>query len=176
ALAGAVTGIGLADSGGTFIPELGITVPSDKAAAVRHSLPPGGSESTERAPVPTGKPDRIPAEMLDPDVPVPISPAVLQPHDAWLVSDGVTLTAVYAGAAGDDDSTGRFVIVRQNLVVGEQTEDVVDVEGSGPLAITSAPRGLGVETAGQHGDLDFRGAKGAKGKLHLIGDAVSREG
>src|SRR6266498_654524 len=118
-----VAGVALAGSSGTYIPQLGITVPDEKAGPVVHSLPPGGPESSARAPVPAGPPDRIPAHMLPADTPVPISPQVLQPDNGWLVSDGATLVAVYAGAAAGDPSSGRFVIVRQNLAAGRQTED-----------------------------------------------------
>ena len=37
------------------------------------------------------------------------------------MSDGRTLVAVYAGAAGNDPSVGRLVVVRQNLASGAQT-------------------------------------------------------
>jgi hypothetical protein len=165
-----VTGAALAGSSGTFIPQLGITVPDEKAAAVQHSLPPGGAESSARAHVPTGPPDRIPAHMLAEDVPVPISPQVLEPDNAWLVSNGATLVAVYAGAAADDQSNGRFVIVRQNLAAGIQTEDVVDVPGAGALALVDPPRGEGVETSAQHAKLGFHGSNGRAGVLDLATD------
>lgn len=84
----AAASVALAGSGGVYFPQLGITVPQEKVEAVQHSLPPGGPESKERAPVPTGKPDRIPAHMLPADVPVPVSPELIRPTTAWLVSDG----------------------------------------------------------------------------------------
>ena len=168
-----VAGAALAASTGTYIPQLGITVPDEKAAPVEHSLPPGGAESSSRAPVPIGPPDRIPAHMLAGDVPVPISPEVLDAGNAWLVSNGVTLVAVYAGAAGDDPSHGRFVIVRQNLASGIQTEDVVDVPGAGALAIVDAPRGEGVETSAQHAQLGFHGSNGKAGMLDLSTDRTT---
>jgi len=145
-------------------------VADEKAAAVQHSLPPGGTESSARAPIPTGPPDRIPAHILAEDVPVPISPQVLEPSDAWLVSNGATLVAVYAGAAAEDRSNGRFVIVRQNLAAGIQTEDVVDVPGAGTLALVDAPRGEGVETSAQHAQLGFQGSNGKAGVLDLATD------
>ena len=158
--------------GGVYIPELGITVPAEKAAAIQHSLPRSAPESTERAPVPMGKPDRIPAEVLGPDVPVPISPEILRTTNGWLVSDGVTLVAVYAGAAGDDPSQGRLVIVRQNLVEGVQTLDVVNAGKTGALAIVDPPRGAAVESSAQRGGIPLRGARGATGTLHLATDKV----
>jgi hypothetical protein len=57
------------------------------------AIPPGGATS-DWAPQP------IPARMLGSGVPVPISPSVLRVRNGWLVSDGRTLVAVYAGAAG----------------------------------------------------------------------------
>jgi len=165
-----VAGAALAGSSGTYIPQLGITVADEKAAAVQHSLPPGGTESSARAPIPTGPPDRIPAHILAEDVPVPISPQVLKPGNAWLVSNGATLVAVYAGAAGDDRSNGRFVIVRQNLAAGTQTEDVVDVPDAGALALVDTPRGGGVETSAQHAQLGFQGSNGKAGVLDLATD------
>jgi hypothetical protein len=169
----AIAGAALAGASGTYIPQLGITVPDDKAAAVQHSLPPGGTESSARALVRIGPPDRIPAHMLGEDVPVPISPQVLEAGNAWLVSNGATLVAVYAGAAGDDRSEGRFVIVRQNLAAGTQTEDVVDVPGAGALAVDDAPRGESVETAAQHARLGFHGSSGKTGVLDLATDRAS---
>jgi len=62
---------------------------------------------------------------------------------------------------------GRFVIVRQNLVAGVQTQKVVDVPGAGALAITDAPTGQAVETTAQRGRLTFRGAAGKSGVLDL---------
>lgn len=110
--------------------------------------------------------------MLDADVPVPISPQVLRPGNAWLVSNGATLVAVYAGAGANDPQTGRFVIVRQNLVAGVQTQKVVDVPGAGALAITDAPRGASVESSAQRGRLWFHGAAGKSGVLDLATDGA----
>ena len=157
----------LAGSSGTYVPQLGITVADDKVTAVRHSLPPEGSESAARAWAPPAEPDHIPAGMIDPDAPVPIPPKLLVPRNGWLVSNGATLVAVYAGADPRDSTKGRFVIVRQNLVAGVQTQKVVDVPGAGALAITDAPTGQGVETTAQRGRLAFHGAAGKSGVLDL---------
>jgi hypothetical protein len=65
------------------------------------------------------------------------------------VSDGKTLVAVYGGAAGDDASVGRVVVVRQNLVEGRQTVEHVDAGETGALAIVAAQAGgLRLRTAG----------------------------
>jgi hypothetical protein len=167
------SGVALAASSGSYIPELGITVPHEKVAPVLHSLPPGGTESSARARVPTGPPDHIPAHTLDADVPVPISPEVFEPGNAWLVSNGTTLVAVYAGADAHDPSNGRFVIVRQNLASGVQTEDIVEVPGAGALAIGHVPRGDAVETSAQRGRLGFHGSTGMSGMLDLATDRAT---
>jgi hypothetical protein len=169
-----LAGVALAGSTDTYIPQLGITVPDDKAGPVLHSLPPDGPEEPGGAPLPEGQPDRIPAQMLAADAPVPISPQVLQPTNAWLVSDGATLVAVYAGAAANKPSDGRFVIVRQNFAIGRQTEDTVDVAGAGLLKITSAPQGAGVETSAQRGKIRFRGSNGRAGVLDLATDRTRK--
>jgi hypothetical protein len=93
------------------------------------------------APVPHFAAHPIPARLLGPDVPVPVSPALLRPRNGWLVSDGRTLVAVYAGAAGGDPALGRVVVVRQNLVAGEQKLETLDAGPTGPLTIVSAETG-----------------------------------
>lgn len=98
----------------------------------------------------------ISARMLGSGAPVPVSPTVLQPRNGWLVSDGRTLVAVYAGAAGDDPSTGRVVVVRQNLRAGSQTIHTVSLRGTGALVITAAPLGRSVETSAQTGRIHLR--------------------
>jgi len=105
--------------------------------------------------------------MLGADVPVPISPVLLRTTNGWVTSDGQTLTAVYAGAAGNDSSTGRFVVVRQDLNVGEHTVDSVDVGSTGAITITSAPLGSSVETSAQIGQLQFSSARGWTGSIDL---------
>ena len=62
---------------------------------------------------------------------VPVSPTVLQARNGWLVSDGRTLVAVYAGAAGDDPAVGRVAIVRQDLASGTQTVQVIGAGHTG---------------------------------------------
>ncbi len=103
---------------------------------------------------------------------VPVSASVLRPTGGWLTSDGATLTAVYAGTAGEDQTLGRLVIVRQDLREGSQTEDIVNVPRKGALSIIHAPLGTNVETSAQHGDIDFRGSDGSTGTLDLTDDRV----
>jgi hypothetical protein len=105
----------------------------------------------------------------------PISPEELWPvRNGWRVSDHRTFTAVYAGANPRRRSTGRLVIFRQNYIRVRQTSRDVDVPGTGPLRIVDAPSGRGVgRSAQRHGEIEFRGASGATGTLHLENDTVS---
>jgi hypothetical protein len=152
-LAGAAGGgFALADAVGGSIP-----VPAEKAAGLDRLASVATTDSnTEPAPAPDSEPSPIPARMLGPDAPVPIAPSVLQASNGWLVSDGKTLVAVYAGAAGNDSSVGRVVIVRQDLVAGRQTVRTIDAGPTGALTITAAPLGTAVETSAQTGSLRLR--------------------
>jgi hypothetical protein len=117
--------------------------------------------------------DRIPPHILPKGLQSPLPTALIQVKNAWLVSDGYTLVAVYAGRAGNDPSIGRFAVVRQNLIFGIQYQpDVVNVRKAGALEITKAPRGASQETTAQHGQLAFVSARGTKGVLELTGDHV----
>jgi hypothetical protein len=111
--------------------------------------------------------DPIPAKILGSDVPVPISPALLRTTNGWVTSDGHDLTAVYAGAAGDDSTVGRFVVVRQDLDAGDQTVDSVDVGKTGAITISAAPQGSAVETSAQVGQITFSSENGSTGSLDL---------
>jgi hypothetical protein len=111
--------------------------------------------------------------MLTAGTPVPVSPELIRVSNDWLVSDGVTLVAVYAGSAGTSPATGRFVIVRQNSQTGKQTVNLVSVPGTQAISIVSPPTGSAVESSAQKGYLAFRTASGSAGKLNLSNDAVS---
>jgi hypothetical protein len=116
----------------------------------------------------------LPPHFLPKGTPSPIQRAWLTPKNAWLVSDGYTLVAVYAGSPGIDPSIGRFVIVRQNAIFGVQyaPDDTVDVGRVGAVRITRAPHGRSRETTAQYGQLAFVSANGTKGVLDLTGDRV----
>ena len=105
----------------------------------------------------------------------PIQPAELWPvTNSWRVSDHRTFTAVYAGANPQHHDTGRLVVFRQDFVHVKQTAHDVDVQGSGPVTITGAPTGHDVSTSAQKtGEIQFRGANGVTGTLHLSNDTVS---
>jgi hypothetical protein len=94
---------------------------------------------------------------------------VLQVSNAWTVSNGRELVAVYAGRAGNDRSTGRFVIVRQSPS-GDQTVSIIDVPGAGALSLTSPPQGT---TGATNADIPYRTANGASGTLHLAHDTAT---
>jgi hypothetical protein len=114
--------------------------------------------------------DSIPAHILSPDVPPPLSPILVRNPTGWLVSNGRTLVAVYVGEAGEDSAFGRIGIIRQNLVFGIQTRDIVDTGRTGALQIAKAPEGAAVETSAQTGDIRLSSASGATGVLHLAND------
>ena len=173
---GAGCGLAIAAVGGASIPELGINVPvpAEKATALERIASVGTTDSsTTPAPAPKVQPDAIPARMLGPDVPVPVAASLLRARNGWLVSNGKTLVAVYAGAAGDDPSVGRVVVVRQNLVAGKQAVRILDAGRTGALAITKAPSGRSVETSAQAGRIRLRGAGGRVLELDLHPGEVS---
>lgn len=171
ALAGAGAGVALAvagSSGGRYVQALRVSVPAAKVAPVEHAQPRTAPESTVPAPLPAATIAAIPAALMPGgSAPVPLSPALVRVRNGWIVSDGRTLVAVYAGAAGDDSRNGRFVIVRQNLVAGTQSQRVLSVNGTGALTIVRAPIGAAVERSAQWGSLGFRSANGRTGTLDL---------
>lgn len=138
----------------------------------------GSGFAVAAAPQPGARPESaprpIPARMLGPGVPVPIPPALLRVRNGWLVSDGRTLVAVYAGSAGNHPSVGRLVIVRQDLVAGKQTVSTLEAGRTGALAITAAPLGDSVETSAQTGSLGLRSAGGRALRLDLGTGTVGR--
>ena len=118
--------------------------------------------------------DRIPPHILPPGTPPPLHYALIKVTNAWLVSDGYSLVAVYAGSQGNSPSLGRFAVIRQNLIFGIQYEppDLIDVPKAGALKITRAPHGAAHETSAQRGKLSFSSARGIKGVLDLRTDHV----
>ena len=187
-------GLAVADATGISVAHLGIkaTVPAKKAAALANRTPANSkaaalanrmpkaaadvnrqSASAQSVPGPSFTPDPIPAEILGSDVPVPISPSIIQTTNGWLVSDGYNLVAVYAGSAGDNSSQGRVVIVRQDLVAGKQTVQVVNAGSTGALTIANAPAGAAVETSALTGTLGLRAENGIVVTLNLVTNAIS---
>ena len=157
----------LAAGGGIAVAAIAPAPPEKAAALQRHvSVVTTDSKSKWAAP-PDPASRAIPARMLGSDVPVPIPPSVLRVRNGWLVSNGRTLVAVYAGAAGNDPSVGRLVIVRQNLSAGRQTVRTLDAGPTGALTITAAPLGSSVETSAQTGSIRVRTAGGRALRLDL---------
>jgi len=172
---GAGGGLASAAAVGVSIPQLGINtpVPAEKAAPLQRLVSVGTSDSnTQPAPEPSSEPTPIPGELLSADVPVPVPPSVLRERNGWLVSDGKTLVAVYAGAAGGDASVGRIVVVRQDLVAGTQTVRIIDAGRTGALTIARAPLGSSVETTAQKADIGLRTESGRALTLDLGSDEV----
>jgi len=117
---------------------------------------------------------RIPPHILPRGTPPPLHQELIKVKNGWLVSDGYTLVAVYAGRAGNNASRGRFAVIHQNLIFGVQYEppDLVDIPKAGALKITRGPHGVARETSAQRGRLTFTSAHGVKGVLDLHGDRV----
>jgi hypothetical protein len=137
-------------AGGGLAAAATVSAPPEKAVALQRHVSVATTDSNTEAAIPSDPtPQPIAARMLGSGVPVPIPPSVLRVRNGWLVSDGRTLVAVYAGAAGNDSSVGRLVIVRQDLVAGRQIVRTLDAGPTGALTITAAPLGSAVETSGQ---------------------------
>jgi hypothetical protein len=170
-VAGAGCGFALADAVGGSI-----SGPAEKAAALNRLASVATTDSnTAPAPAPDSVPQPIPGQMLGADVPVPIAPSILRARNGWLVSDGKTLVAVYAGAAGNDPSVGRVVIVRQDLVAGTQTVRAIDAGATGELTIADAPLGRAAEASARTGSLLLRTAGGRLLTLDLGSEKVSHD-
>ncbi len=118
--------------------------------------------------------DRIPPHILPKSVPPPLHRVLINPKNAWLVSDGYTLVAVYAGSPGVDPPLGRFAIIRQNETFGVQYEppELVDAGRVGAVTIIHPPRGRSRETTAQSGKLAFVSTNGTKGFLDLRTDRI----
>ena len=169
-----IAGCALA-AGAGFAAAANVPAPQDKAAALQRLVSVATTDSNiEPAAPPDSPPHPVPARMLGSGLPVPIPPSVLQVRNGWLVSDGRTLVAVYAGAAGKDPSHGRLVIVRQDLAVGTQTVRTIDAGPTGALTIAAAPLGNSVETSAQTGRIRLRTAGGRALGLDLATETLGR--
>jgi hypothetical protein len=178
-LAGALSGLAMAASSNVSIPRFGsaVAVPTSKTAALAHRMPSAPRDATASAgtaAMPAFTPDPIPAAILGSNVPVPIPSSIINETNGWLVSDGYTLVAVYAGSQGADATQGRAVIVRQDLRAAKQTVQIVDAGPTGPLTIAaSAPTGTAVETSAQSGSLTLSTSHGTTVTLNLATNTVS---
>jgi hypothetical protein len=172
--AAVVAGLAVAAGGGLAVAAaVGGSVPADKVEALARVGSVATTDSnTEQVAPPDSAPQPIPARMLDSDVPVPVAPSLLRVRNGWLVSDGRTLVAVYAGAAGDDPSVGRLVVVRQELAAGRQTVNTIDAGATGALTIVAAPLGSSVETSAQTGSIRIRTSAGRALSLDLDTETV----
>jgi hypothetical protein len=102
------------------------------------------------------------------------SATVLHPvTNVWRTSSHRNFTQVEAGAGGTDSSVGALLIFRHDFPSARQRSNVLKVIGSGPLRITKAPLGRGVESSAQRsGTIEFEGARGVRGELHLESDTI----
>jgi hypothetical protein len=118
--------------------------------------------------------ETIPAQ-IDAQPQAFVSSAVLRPvTNAWRTASHERLTEVDAGALAADRSTGAFAIFRHDFAEAHQDVTLVEVKDSGRLRITKAPIGAGVEESAQRdGEIEFVGARGVRGTLHLGDDTVS---
>jgi hypothetical protein len=158
----------LAVGAGVAVAASRLSAPQEKSAALQRLLSVATTDSsTDSADPPDSAPNPIPARMLGSDMPVPVSPSLLRVRNGWLVSDGRTLVAVYAGAAGDDPTVGRLVVIRQDLAAGRQTIRTVDAGATGALTIAAAPLGSSVETSAQTGSVRLQTAGGRVLRLDL---------
>lgn len=114
-----------------------------------------------------GQIDEMPQTFVSSDVLLPVL-------NGWRTSSRDQLTEVDAGALAADKSTGVLAIFRHEFVSAKQAVSLVKVEDSGPLRITKAPLGEGVEESAQeNGEIEFAGRRGVRGTLHLSDDTVS---
>jgi hypothetical protein len=174
--AAVVAGLTVGGGGGFALAGAIRDEPPEKATALQRLGSVATTDSsTEPAPAPTFDPQPLPARILGSEVPVPIAPSILRARNGWLVSDGKTLVAVYAGAAGGDPEVGRVVVVRQDLAAGRQSVRIVDAGPTGALTIAAAPLGPSVETSAQTGEIRLQTAGGRLFVLDLGGSKISQD-
>ena len=119
----------------------------------------------------------MPARYIPKSVPIPVSRALLRYSNGWMVSDGRTHIAVYAGAEGGDKDVGLFVVYHTDFVFGWQDWHPVPVPGkTGSVRIVNAPLGKKVETSAQSARLPFVSKSGKRGKFNLDGDIAMVNG
>jgi hypothetical protein len=178
-VAGALSGLAAAGSSSVSVPQVGsnVVIPAEKATAMANRMPSAATDASTpagTASAPPFAPEPIPAKILGPDVPVPVSASIINVANAWLVSNGYDLVAVYAGSAANDSTQGRVVIVRQSLAAGKQTVQIVNAGSTGALSVApSAPSGAAVETSALTGSVDLRTSSGAIERLNLSTNAIS---
>ena len=116
----------------------------------------------------------VPAQ-IDPQPQTFVSAEVQSPvTNAWRAGSRESFTEVSAGALAGDRSTGVLAIFRHDYLAATQDVDLVEVDGSGPVRITEAPLGKGVEESAQDGgEIEFAGAHGLRGTLDLSDDTVT---
>jgi hypothetical protein len=118
----------------------------------------------------------IPAQ-IDPRPQTFVSAEVQSPvTNAWRAGSRESFTEGSAGALAGDRSTGVLAVFRHDYLAATQGVNLVEVDGSGPVRITKAPLGKGVEESAQDsGKIEFAGAHGVRGTLDLSDDSVMLE-
>jgi hypothetical protein len=160
-------------NGFTYVPQIGFAVPNSKLPAAEPTPmaePAGVQGATTSGPL-----EPIPAHILPAGTVPAAGPSELNESNGWLVSDGATLVAVYAGSAGDDATNGRFVIVRQTSA-GSQTVTTVDVPNSGAVSLDASNNASPGGTPVIPTQLSFTAANGVAGTLDLTSDTATVTG
>jgi hypothetical protein len=115
-----------------------------------------------------------PAQMLGPGSATTITINELYPvRSGWAAGACFGITWVWAGAGGEQPSTGRLVIARSGRWPHARVHVDVDVPQSGALKITDAPLGPEAATSAQRGELEFTSKRGTTGTLDLSTDTVT---
>jgi hypothetical protein len=175
--AGIAVAVGSSGAPSTVVETVGTGLYSKTVQHVVMPAPAGITGVNAPGPGPT-----IPAGMLPTDAPVPLPPSLINVTNAWEVADGNQLVSVYAGSAGDNPSTGRFVIIRQQFPPGGQTVNVVDVPNSGAVKLVNAPSsatppapGAGAGSASPvfTASIPYAAAAGTSGSLSLSNDTAT---
>ncbi len=131
----------------------------------------GGDDGTKPSQL---EKELIPAEVVDNPTDFFSSGSLKPIENAWRVSDKERFTQVEAGSISGNDTIGAFAIFRHNFKNAGQTAALVKVIGAGPLKITKAPTGTGVEASAQrNGKIEFSSERGATGTLDLSNDTVT---
>ena len=141
------------------------TPPDDKTVQRAVTISPPGVEgvTTLATPPPT------PSQIIPRGAPVAVSNALLTDiQNGWQMSTGAVITAAYAGVSPLDPSTGRFVVITEQLPAATQSTRVIDVPGAGALSLVNPPIGATSLAAG----LQFSSANGIAGSLSLLTDTV----
>lgn len=146
----------------------------DDAVRFRAESSRGEQSQTEGSPGGISLPPPDPSVIGSAPCTISGQPLVRQTN-GWQVGSRTARTfaaiIVCAGAQTEDPRNGAFFIARTYAPGGNQTFSEVVVPDSGPVAIIKAPLGRSGESV-RRADLEFRGARGERGVLHLGPDTA----